>query len=1027
MVLLAHDWLECLTCCNVNKAVSKLSAIAQYSGSGPEYKRPEHPYEGLLPCSGTCSVPTYPVYISPASDAGELNPHLLAGVKAAIKDMSPIVSGDGGRVFYTPAADCRTWEKCGEGAVPPTVRKVGSIGCFLVYTDLFNYTGFSDQLPYPNEAARLLVDLYIRGDKGGDLEESMAGMGLYLLDTSASQSGEKGEEDEPFALMLRADCLIAYHVSSNSWSMESDVEPSVLNNVSQLPSPGLMARSFSYVMTGKEVADVVMSVCKSAAPLLDKFFTDNLEEFLKGTRFAILHPMDTVGYFLRYAQACSMKYNRYCATPTKDRFPVYAKNTVSGGYYEFSKEMTLTSADAIPADLVSAGTIGGVFEILYEDKSATYTAAQLGWLAACVLDSAIIEPTKGIIAMRGCMFNVNGIFSGLLKLKTIKALEAVPGTGIADLSTDETRASTFKAVFGVMEPHVREFGYDADAGSCTPIPGHSGKTPVYALCSAGVTTPAFVGKSLIRMADSGFLTACDTELGIQKDLELTRPPEHMSAWYNQREHVHKPPVSMDGFGLYLVTEGGSVFLANKEYGWSTYEGIVLPDSAEVIGSMFGHTLYAVPDMEVALTDAEFTALFVSTLHFFVDFTNYPELYAWLYMADTEGPWHDNPKGEGAVGQFIIMAAGTNTMLVYDAEKDLWSAEAYRGMGEPEGCLGNALFWVSNGFSATPAVVRSMLNSLPALVKTLSTNIPGANIPTIQNPRGCSYFTEKPYMMVLGTDISYTWSQEDSCFAMLPSNMECADEVETVDAQTVACMVLDYICVFLPLLPGTSASGYMADLVGEKNLAPVDVSGSAKFYLWSNPKSYFKYHCVEGWELCMGRPVPIDTNVVDAIGVRYKIANHLPAVNVWWLAQILVNDGLIEELTRQVCEAPIRDTEVEEAIDSYLRTVPGAYDARWAKMSASAAISDPQLVFEYRGQFWGYRNGDWGRYLGDTSVLEKQGPCCNATVYTLPSTCQMHIRVHEAENCFSYALTLFTDPIRDASCRDAAILRYKKGK
>lgn len=723
-----------------------------------KYVKQDPPVEDKgLPVKGTCVVPSYPIYITPVESRGSegflINP---------IDKVLGMLPGEAARVssgkFFTPAPDFSGWMLIDKEKVSSTAHREQVLGNFEIWLDWRapNKEQVLQKLP-----TRLMMDFVLRADIKGVTDTK--GFDYY----DVGQTGDEAVEEESIMVLTRVDCAITFNTKTCEWRMYEGVkEPSPINNVTQHKSIVATVKEGRATYTGEQIAKMVMSV-ESGLKIMADWYETNLDMILTPTKYKVLHPLDTRGYFLRKSATAATVLDIGCHRPTHDSFPVYIYDTTLKRWFGISNGFFGISESSVPASREKAGVLMGAFEVWYDtNASDTYTNSQLGWLLRTVMCSRFMPTSEGHIAMYGCMSYLNNFISRIMSGGVIKSLEAAAGTRIADLTRQSAELNKFEVAFDVGGTICRAHTYDSNTGVLRMVPGHvsNAQQSIVAECDEFDATPTVLANLLSAISSSGMFSNWEANLQSEEELELIKPGPAIVAFYSKSPHAGMVPNSLAEQSPVYVQTGDGMFGIRNDGRWG-----ICPDSAEDLikhlklcpaGTMFGHQLYCNPESHegVHFDNERMSALIYSTAEYFVPFEQYPTLFAYIYNLDKDT---DTWKNTGIASSNNRVTFGNNHVLSYDIETHLWECVPDAGF-ERDTKLENLISYDTppGEVTFTPEDIKVALESLQQLLPTIH-HTESADVPvSLEYPRYIADRAEEVQWTIDFGGLHYTIRQGD---------------------------------------------------------------------------------------------------------------------------------------------------------------------------------------------------------------------------------------------------------------------------
>lgn len=787
--------------------ITRMESIVESGCKGPLESSDDSVDKGL-PVVGQCTVPIYPIYIVPITsrNAGfKVNP-----IEMLVDTVVSKMPGEGARsdevMFYTPDPTFKGWLSLQKDKLPMSAHRENVLGMFEVWVDN-KAPNKSDELKY--DPGDLLRDFILRADTKNRCKKEG-----YRYITGASAVG--GEAiSKPIMVLTRMDCAVEFDVNSMKWNMiEQCPEMSPAYNVTQHKTFLVTAKPGQMKLSGEQVAKMALTV-QEALDIMGNRYLESLDSILVPTRFKLLHPMDTRGYFLRKSASYFFNNGLTVHRRTKDSFPIFLHDTSNGKWYQISTGFFGVPSSMLPKDRAVAGTLGGLYEVVYDTQASdNYTYAQLGWLFKVLMGSQYVTENEGVVALNGCMSMLNCFISGVMGIQTVRELEAVNGTRIEDLSVVDAGVDVFSVAFGVNAPCCRSYVYSSVSGSMTVVSGRVGSESSLQAETSNYSV-TYRGLASMLWAISEFDIFKNWEQSLKdavEDMDLVEPGPAYKAFFARAPHVHDPYTLDSNVGVFLDA-GGHMYVLTSDGPWfdtlmSAEEAIAKKGLTE-FGDFFGGKLYVnLNDMSTFKLSSEFVETVLKyTALYFVPFESCPTVFDYLYNMDRDSKVWMQAGVSNSDSRLVI---GNNHMFAYDKDTQMW--EFVPSAGYASGTrLGPVYVSAPDNMEFTVGELRTALKSLQAL------------LPSIQFKSNCPHplsYEAVRYVSDVVPDAAWTlefggqpYTSVEGDWAHATTTVE--NDSAVLQVMDVVTLILGWMCTFASYKKSDGAYTVIADMLGEE--------------------------------------------------------------------------------------------------------------------------------------------------------------------------------------------------------------------
>ncbi len=628
-----------------------------------------------LPVVGECDISAFPIYFGLTSSTQDYRITIGQKAAGAVRDALPNAALRMDK-WYCIDPQFHGYRTIAKEKVPKLVKNLGYLGQYLVVSDAM-MPGGNNNID-EDAVLPLLADIVLRFDEKSQVREDAIKAGCRYMNGPAELAADMPH----IAVLTRSDMAIEYDFRLQKWRDVPNLPTiSSLNNKSQHRDFVSICQPGQCRLKGEDVAKLVLST-QDAIKMFGQKYADNLTELLTPTRFKVLHPLDTTGYFLRMsASTIATSSTKAIAVPAISHFPVWLHSCLHDRYYEINLGFAQIAKASLPVNAVVAGKLGTDYEVLYDpDAEDLYDTEQLAYLACYVMKSSL--PNKegdGVIAMYGCMEHLNSIFAPIVLGKGVNILPEIRGTRIENLDPDKAGDVLYSAAYGLSTACAKSLLYDAESDS---VQQSSEAMVNRELALTGECTRASVSaivfaRALVRFSEAKPFEVWEAGLAERLQLELVTPPMAAIDFFKEAPHANDPVREAKPRWLILKV-GDKAYTVNSYGSWAELVDTGVPADYLEIGSYFCGQLYA-KNQDVKASDSMLTTLLLSTAQYFVSFGSAQTVFKYLYNMDAEsGRW--NPGGAGQSDECILLASPDAGVLSYNPETHLWSHVPYGGDG-----------------------------------------------------------------------------------------------------------------------------------------------------------------------------------------------------------------------------------------------------------------------------------------------------------------------------------------------------------
>lgn len=777
-----RELVNIVSSCEPRRILSKISS------EGPALEGPGK--DSGLPIVGECTLSAYPVYFGKVNSSDEYRVTVADKAIGAMKDMLPNGVHRLSK-WYCLSEDLSGYKSIPADKLPMITRKAGYLGDFEVRIDP-TMPGANNELQYDTD--RIFGDMVLRFDLKKTVYDEAVAKGCRYLIGSPSLA-----EDMPHvAILTRADIAIEYDFRTHTWGDVENLAPiSSLNNKTQHRDFVAICQPGQFNLSGEEVAKMVLTV-EDAIKKLGQKYEANLDEILTPTRFKVMHPLDTKGYFLRMsASTIATSSAKPLFVPSRSHFPIWLHDTRDDSYYEVALGFALTPITDLPESRAVAGTLNSRYEVIYDtEANDMYDTQQLAYLVGLFAKSPYVRKEgDGVVAMYGCMEHLNSVFAPILLGQGAMALPEIKGTRIEDLSPSEDCNNIFNAFFGLSTSCARTLTY-----SNTDDEVHQVNIAMYdrdkVLSGECVSYPVkalLVAKALVRFAEADPFAVWEAGLQSRMELELVEPPVAFSDYFSKAPHVYDPPRVSARSWLYLKTDEGKVYVPDDKFNWCEYVDDVPANETIEVGKFFCGTLYA-SNQEVFVGSENLSALLLSTAQYFVSFDRAPTVYKYFYNLDAKS--HRWEATAAVMGENNVILGNDKGAICFNMESHLWS---YNPASYKDGVQYGPFYCSTPECTLTVDMLQTACRSLSACAASLVAQeqpcvdeVPAA----FSRDRCVPAATDTYQWSVQFNGNDYTLLDQDWALCTDGPRLDCKGAV--VEPADFASLLASYACYFLKL-------------------------------------------------------------------------------------------------------------------------------------------------------------------------------------------------------------------------------------
>lgn len=929
-----------------------------------------------LPVFGECSVSPYPVYFGLESSGEDYRITIGQKAAGAVKDTLPGAAKRLGK-WYCLSADLRGYCTIPADKVPLLCRKVGYLGGYVVMVDTMMPGGGNE---VQGDVYALLADMVLRFDTKAAVRDEAIKVGCRYVNGPAS-----AVEDMPhIALAPRADIAIEYDFRLNQWRrIENLDDVSSLHNKTQhrdfigICQPGKVS------LTGEDIAKLVLST-QEAINTLGQVYYDNLDELLTPTRFKVLHPLDTKGYFLRMsASTIATASTKAIYAPAISHFPVWLHDTLLDKYYEVNLGLAPVDVTNLPENREVAGTLGHTCEVIYDvDAQDVYDTQQLAYLAMLIMKSKYpAKEDEGIIAMYGCMEHLNSVFAPLLIGKGIDCLPEIKGTRIENLNPDPNVSVGYDAVIGLSTSCAKALSYSANSDTVVQIPEAMSdrEHAITGECTYTKVKSFVLARALTRFSEAKPFEVWEAGLLARMTLELEDVPPAFAEYFSKAPHV-KDPVRVTNASWAVLKVGDAYYTVTPEMGWAELVNFKMPDTYLLIGEFFCGELYCLPT-DMNISSDMLTQLITSTAQYFVSFDTAPTVFKYLYNMDMEsGRW--SVTGVDQSSNCIMIGAEGVGSLCYDPATWLWSYSSI----PMDNCSNMGPVQVFIPDELKPKLTVELLDAACRSVNLCLAGIGGKTATTVPlamaRPRVVPHTVSQAEWTL--TINGQTYADNGDGDWALYTGEGCPDNKQAVlDEVTFLSLLLNYFVYFVRFqqkdCKAYAVVSAMFDGVLEEGLSTkpeYEIEG----YMWLNRNRPMAFGSPATFVDNPGFLSIKNNSSSNIMGVSYYLDSSIGVITLEDFLQVLTClnsvDALFKDYTK---DKQYTQQEIDEAFSSFVahqKALCDAYEAEVADGECAVPILkvgpyawDGERWYMYEHQLPAQGNSLWGYKVGyDPSFL-----------------------------------------------------------
>lgn len=938
-----------------------------------------------LPVFGECTISPYPIYFGVETSGDGYRVTLGQKVSGAVKDTLP---GGAKRLskWYCLSSDLRGYKTIAADKVPTLCRKVGYLGGYVVMVDTMLPGGgneIQDDAVYA-----LLADMVLRFDTKAVVRDEAIKAGCRYINGPASEASDMPH----IALVPRSDIGVEYDFRLNQWRrIENLGDVSSLNNKTQHRDFVAICQRGKVPMTGEEIAKLVLST-QDAINQLGQTYLDHMDELLAPTRFKVLHPMDTKGYFLRMsASTIATASTKAIYAPAISHFPVWLHDTLLDKYYEINLGLAPVDVAYLPENREVAGKLGSNCEVIYDkDAQDMYDTQQLAYLACLIMKSKYPnKEAEGVLAMYGCMEHLNSVFAPLLIGNGVDCLPEIKGTRIENLNPDPSVVVGYDAIIGLSTSCAKALSYSASSDAVTQVPeAMSDRERVLTGECTYATTKSFVlGRALARFSEAKPFETWEAGLLARMTLELEEVPPAYADFFSKAPHV-KDPIRVAKAGWAVLEVEGTYYTLTPDYDWAEVVNFKLPETYMAMGQFFCGALYCQPQ-DIQVSSDMLTKLMVSTAQYFVNFSDAPTVFKYLYNMDPEGSrWRVTGVDQSTN---CVMFGNEDGTFAFDPATSLWSysnirLDIFTQLGPvkcfvPDELLGNLTVELLNN------ACRSFGLCLSGLQDKDSKPVPAM----LMRQRAVAHTTENADWTITVGNQAYANVDGDWAVYTGPGYPESPST--QVDAEVFFGLLLNYICYFVRFqekderqyaLISKALGGALEAVAGE---APeYELEG----YMWIDRNEPMAFGSTP-WKTKNPGFLPIKVNASsNLMGISYHLDSSIGVVTVADFAACLLCLNSVNRLFDGKTGYPTED--ITAAYKSFVDHQAALVDSFEEGLSKEAPATPLVTVGKYTwdGDEWtetgitlSHRAGDlWGNVVTYSSAFANSPIPTNLVVTAL---------------------------------------------
>lgn len=956
-----------------------------------------------FPVSGECNIPTYPVYLVPVHAKNDTGFRVNYFDRIMDKVVEHLPGSDiaDASVYYTPAADLMSWQTIKKENLPPRVRQRSVIGDFESYVDTTFPNG--DKHVQLN-AYILLADLLLRIDTRGKVRERAIAAGCRYIEAKNTNPSDLPK----IAVLTRAEAVVEYDFGQKKWDYVEDLpEPSVLQNATQHKQFVPMAQPGRVTMSGKDVADLALATADGLR-MLAKVYEDNLETYLSTSRFKIRHPIDTVGFFLRYCASGAIRYTPSTYPPTKDAFPIWLHDPMLNEWYGLSKGLFRIGQASLPQHVEKGGELLGVYEIWYDtEASDVYDTSQLAYLVCLLMQSQYMPQDTPIVAMYGCMKYLNTAISSFLIGAPTPKLQTFSGTRFTDLScTDQDwRPNVMLNLIGDV---TNTFTFLGQSGEVVMqnISMQSSEHVIKAECVVDVLTARQLGNILSTYDKKDVFQSWNNALQESADdYELVEPSPACKAFYAQATHVFEQPYADNNDGLFLAVNSTYYRVGDEgEIEEALDMTEALANAMESCGSIFSYPLFCNPDYEYYMANDFMSKLFVNLTKYFLNFERLQALYKYFVSCDSKsGDWTHIERAD-ALEEFVLVPLSNpeiRGVLVYNNATHLWSHESLvpNEFAPFDGIVGISM---EEAFTCNTQVLQTMCNAIQPMLKSIRFDSSGIEYDRAFNVQRPTPSVEDSLWRVKFGDSYYT-GMNGKWTRVTRATEEF--HIEELDPEEFISLLLDWFKVFARFSDCVDAWAYCIEMLGAdfRNIQQVPESNKKLVVIYTTKGSWMapiEWDDAEGPDLHRRKQ-----DTANKYGINIHIETERRYITLQDFALYCVQPiDKISTGIMQRCKVRNPNTPWSEEKAYFSSRVGKLVDVENRKFSSDtlhALVRDPILVLADAGdvEALGWDGDNWHLTHWDERLYTVVGRACGVNICV--DSAMLYYQIPEEDACHEF--------------------------
>lgn len=741
-----------------------------------------------LPVIGECTVSPFPIYFGAETSGDGYRVTLGQKVSGAVKDTLP---GGAQRLskWYCLSGDLRGYKSIPADKVPQLCRKVGYLGSYVIMVDIM-FPGVSNDIQ-DDAVYALLADMVLRFDSKSVVRDAAIAAGCRYINGPASEASDIPH----IALVPRSDIGVEYDIRLNQWRRIENLEDvSSLHNKTQHRDFVAICQRGKVSMSGEDIAKLVLST-QDAINQLGQSYLDNLDELLTPTRFKVMHPLDTKGFFLRMsASTIATASTKAIYAPAISHFPVWLHDTLLDKYYEINLGLAPVDIAYLPENREVAGKLGANCEVIYDkDAEDMYDTQQLAYLACLIMKSKYPnKEAEGVTAMYGCMEHLNSMFAPLLIGNGVDCLPEIKGTRIENLNPDPSVSVGYGAVIGLSTSCAKALSYSASSDTVMQVPEAMANREqvLTGECTYTPTKSFVLGRALVRFSEAKPFETWEAGLLARLSLELEDVPPAYADFFSTAPHV-KDSVRVSKAGWAVLKVDDTFYTLTPECVWAEVVNFTLPETYMSMGNFFCGELYC-QQQDVMVSSDMLTSLMVSTAQYFVSFSSAPTVFKYFYNMDSE-PNRWRVTGVDQSTNCVMFGTKDGT-FIFDPETSLWSysniqLDNFRDLG-PVRCFVPDELLDKLDVGLLSNACRSFGLCLSGLQDTDSKTVPAM----LLRQRAVPHTTDNAEWTITVANQAYANVNGDWAVYTGPGYPE--NKSALVDFDTFFSLLLNYICYFV---------------------------------------------------------------------------------------------------------------------------------------------------------------------------------------------------------------------------------------